>query len=105
MRIARVPGLMLVAAHLAGSATGAPPTLPLSIPFDASANQVMLKVGIADHAPEWFIVDSGASACVIDTAVAARLGLKPEGDLKVSGAGQGGVNARLVSDVKLSLHG
>jgi hypothetical protein len=68
-----------VLAFLCTAATAAE-SLPLAIPFDFENNQIFVKVGINDAPPAWFIVDSGASACVIDSGVARRLGLETEGE-------------------------
>ena len=38
---------------------------PRAIPFDFANNQIFVKVGVNDATPSWFIVDSGASGCVL----------------------------------------
>ena len=74
-------------------------TLPLAVPFDFENKQIFVKVAINGAAPAWFIVDSGASGCVIDTAVAKRLGLKTEGEGRSTGAGKGSVEITFTKDV------
>lgn len=64
-----------------------------------------MKVSIGDAAPAWFIVDSGASGCVIDTAVARRLGIKTEGERRASGAGKGTVQVTFAKDISYHLPG
>ncbi len=63
--------------------------LPLSIPFDFFSNQILLKVSVNGSEPVWFILDSGASGCVVDTALAQKLGIKVEGEKQGTGAGKG----------------
>src|SRR5438093_1624252 len=51
---------------------------------------VWLKASVNGAPPEDFLLDTGASITVIDSAYAARRGLKSEGHLQVSGAGAAG---------------
>ena len=64
-----------------------------------------MKVGVNDAAPSWFIVDSGASGCVVDTAYAKRLGLKTEGERRITGAGKGTIETTFTKDVTYRLPG
>lgn len=77
--------------------------LSLSIPFEFQNNQIFLQVGINDASPMWFILDSGASGCVIDADVARRLGLKTEGESRSTGAGKGTVKVTFTKDVAYKL--
>lgn len=94
---------------LAGLATGAcgqmAPALPLSIPFNFENNQVYLQAGIDGHEPGWFVLDSGASGCVIDAAVAKRLGLATHGEKRGTGAGKGTVDVTFTDNVTYDLAG
>lgn len=80
-------------------------TFPLAIPFDLANSQIFLKVAIGDAQPMWFILDSGASACVIDTRTAHRLKLKTEGSAQGTGAGRGTVRFSFASNVTYRLAG
>jgi hypothetical protein len=100
--------LSLLLAILAASCTSAQatkPQFPLSFPFDFENNQIFLKVGINDNAPVWFIVDSGASANVVDAALAQKLGLKTEGEKQGTGAGKGTVRVTFAKNVRFELPG
>jgi hypothetical protein len=77
--------------------------LPLSVPFDFDNNQVYLRVGINNHEPGWFVLDSGASGCVIDAAVAKRLGLATHGEKRGTGAGKGSYEVTFTDTVTYDL--
>lgn len=79
--------------------------LPLSIPFDFENNQIYLRVGIDGHKPGWFVLDSGASGCVIDKTVAKQLGLAVHGGVRSTGAGIGTYEVKFASSVTYSLGG
>jgi hypothetical protein len=78
---------------------------PLSIPFDFATNQIFVKVGINGSAPTWFVVDSGASHCVIDDALAQKSNLKVESEKEGTGAGKGSVKVKITKDVVYNLPG
>lgn len=82
--------LCLAAVAALGSDQNAPKA-PLSLPFDFFSNQILLQVSVNGSEPVWFVLDSGASACVVDTALAQKLGIKTEGEKQGSGAGKGTV--------------
>lgn len=75
------------------------------LPFDPLTNIPWLQVSAAGGAPAWFVVDSGASRSVLDTAHAARLGVAAEGTQQVTGGGAGAVTARLAPDVVYAFDG
>jgi hypothetical protein len=77
--------------------------LPLSIPFEFASNQILVKVGVNGSEPTWFILDSGASGCVVDTALARKLGLKTENEKQGAGAGKGTVKISFVKSVTYNL--
>jgi len=87
-----------------GQATGNLAT-PLSIPFDLVSNQVLIKVGVNGTPPQWFVLDSGAGGCVLDSALAGRLGLKPEGEKQGTGAGKGTVKISFLKGITYNLPG
>jgi hypothetical protein len=57
------------------------------LPFEYRARHVWLKASVNGGPPEDFIFDTGASITVIDSAYAARIGLKTEGLQQGQGAG------------------
>lgn len=63
---------------------------PAQLPFRYGERHVWLKASVNGAPPEDFLLDTGASITVIDSAYAARRGLKSEGHLQVSGAGAAG---------------
>jgi hypothetical protein len=79
--------------------------VPLSMPFDFFSNQILLRVSVNSSGPVWFILDSGASACVIDTALAQKLEIKTEGEKQGSGAGKGTVKFAFARHVTYGLPG
>jgi hypothetical protein len=87
-----------------GEATGTPAT-PLSIPFELVSNTILIRVGINGFAPTWFVLDSGASACVVDSALARKLGLKAEGEKQGTGAGKGTVKFSFLKALTYNLPG
>jgi hypothetical protein len=87
-----------------GQATGNLAT-PFSIPFDLVSNQILLKIGINGSAPQWFVLDSGAGGCVVDSALAGRLGFKPEGEKQGTGAGKGTVKISFLKGLTYNLPG
>jgi hypothetical protein len=79
--------------------------LPLSIPFDFFSNQILIKVTVNGSEPVWFVLDSGASGCVVDNALARKLGVKTEGEKQGTGAGKGTVKVLLAQHVTYGLPG
>ena len=62
-------------------------------------------MGINSAKPVWFVLDSGASGCVIDAALAQQLGLKVEGEKQGTGAGKGTVTVRFAKNVTYTMAG
>src|SRR5262249_4544430 len=60
------------------------------LPFRYSARHVWLTASLNGSAPENFLVDTGASLTVIDSAWAARHGITTQGKIQVQGAGSMG---------------
>jgi len=65
----------------------------------------MIKVTVNGSEPVWFILDSGASGCVVDTALAQKLGIKTEGEKQGTGAGKGTVRVLFAQHVTYGLPG
>ena len=82
-----------------------PILLALALPFEFQNNQIYLQVGINRAKPAWFIVDSGASGCVVDKAVARKLRLKTSGSAQGTGAGKGTYEINFVAGVVYRLPG
>jgi hypothetical protein len=63
---------------------------PATIPVAYRVRHVWLKASVNGAAPEEFLLDTGASITVIDSAYAAQHGMKTEGQIGVTGAGAAG---------------
>ncbi len=60
------------------------------VPFVYRTRHVWLKASVNGGPPEDFLVDTGASVTVIDSAYAARRGIATQGQIGVTGAGAAG---------------
>jgi len=79
------------------SASAQPPPKPppvITLPLDFVGSTPLLAVRVNGATASWFIVDSGASSCVLDDAVAARLKLATVDRGAATGAGKGTVPYR-----------
>jgi hypothetical protein len=101
MRSAR----LLCIALLALLAVPASAASPLSLPFEFRNNQIFLRAAVGHGPAMWFILDSGASGCVVDTAVARRLRLKTAGEARGTGAGKGTYALTFAADLTYRLPG
>src|SRR5262249_11855681 len=85
-------------------------------PAEGKANAPLASVGLSIHddipylpvringsEPLWFIIDSGASGCVIDLAKAKELGIPMEGKAKGTGAGAGTYDITFARDVTFTV--
>jgi hypothetical protein len=61
------------------------------------------QVRVNDSEPLWFVVDSGASACVIDKAQCKALDIPTEGQREGTGAGAGTVTFHFVKDARYTV--
>jgi hypothetical protein len=75
------------------------------IPFDFDTNQIFVRASVNGGEPSWFILDTGASANVLDAAFAKKLGIKQESERQSSGAGKGTVKAGLARGVRYDVGG
>ncbi len=66
------------------------PGSPVRLPFRYGERHVWLKASLNGGPAEDFLLDTGASLTVIDSAYAAHRGLTSEGRLQVAGAGAAG---------------
>ena len=71
---------------------------PARLPFRYASRHVWLKASLNGGPPEDFLLDTGASISVIDSAYAAARGLKAEGKLQAAGAGAAGQAALATID-------
>ncbi len=60
------------------------------LPFEYSSRHVWLEASVNGGPLENFIFDTGASVTVIDSAYAAKIGLKSAGQMQAQGAGSAG---------------
>src|SRR5262245_30249333 len=66
------------------------PSRPIAtIPFQLIDKLIFLPVQVNGSEPLWFVLDSGASGCVVEKQSAERLALKTQGSGQVGGAGAG----------------
>ena len=63
---------------------------PAAVGFEYSLRHVWLKASVNGAPPADFLLDTGASITVIDSAYAAEHGIRAEGKLQASGAGAAG---------------
>jgi len=77
---------------------------PARLPFVYASRHVWLKASLNGGPPEDFILDTGASITVIDSAYAATHGIRSEGRLQAAGAGATG-GAALSSIDSLRMEG
>jgi predicted aspartyl protease len=76
----------------------------LRIPLEIDNNIILLRVRVNNSEPLKFIFDTGASVSVISPALATKLGLKTEGQVRGTATG-GSIEASLIKGVKLSVTG
>ncbi len=74
------------------------------VPFEYRARHLWVKVRLADGSLHDFLFDTGASVTVIDSAFAARNGMRTEGFMQAAGAGASG-SASFTQLPELSLVG
>ena len=73
------------------------------LPFEYRARHVWLRAAVNGGPPEDFIFDTGASLTVLDSAYAARIGLKTEGRQQGQGAGAtGGASFGVLSSLRVA---
>ena len=62
-----------------------------AVPCRMTGSTVLVPVQINRGGPNWFILDSGAGFCVVDSGLARQIGLAASGTGRASGAGSGTV--------------
>src|SRR6185295_13177753 len=78
---------------------------PALIPFDFETNQIFVRASVNGAEPGWFVLDTGASGNVLDTALTKKLGIKPEAERQTSGAGKGTVKTGIARGVRYDVGG
>src|SRR5262249_15362515 len=63
---------------------------PARLPFRYESRHVWVRASLNGGPPEDFLVDTGASVSVIDSAYAAQRGIQTQGRLQAAGAGAAG---------------
>ncbi|HMG20641.1 MAG TPA: retropepsin-like aspartic protease [Kofleriaceae bacterium] len=85
---------MVVAAFWVRAAAAEPPPSVVTLPLDMLGSTPLLLVRVNGSSPLVFVVDSGASSCVLDDSLARRLRLVAVDTGAASGAGKGKVPYR-----------
>lgn len=82
--------------------SGAEEMSPVSIPFDYSQHQIIIRCSINDGTEDNFLVDTGASETLIDRHIAARQYLAKQGEVEVvSASGMVTVQTTTIARLKL----
>src|SRR4051812_33339440 len=81
--------LSLGALETAAARPAQSPQRSATIPFLYEDARIYVPVRINRGAPQWFILDTGATGTIIDTAIAKQAGLALSGGQIVHGAGSG----------------
>jgi hypothetical protein len=78
-----------------------------TIPFaDDGDPLIALAVRVQGHAPRWWILDTGASICLIDSTVASDAGISAKGRRQIHGTGKGTVGIdSIAAPLRLSFVG
>lgn len=76
----------------------------LKIPFELADNLIYVRARVNGSAPLWFILDTGASATILNERVAKGLGLRAGRREKGTGTG-GAIEVGMIDGVSLSLPG
>ncbi len=75
----------------------------LDVPFDLNANHIYLRATVNGSKPLWFLLDSGAEMSVVDSTVAASVGLTSIGSATARGSGEGTMKAGFAQGVTLAV--
>jgi predicted aspartyl protease len=76
----------------------------LGIPFERVDNLIYVLTRVNDSAPLWFILDTGASATILNERVAKELGLRASRRERGTGTG-GAIEVGMIDGVSLSVPG
>src|SRR5205814_3862522 len=95
----------VVAALLLACTSSRPRGVAVEVPFQLTQDHVYVPVTVGNHAPSWFLLDTGAQITALAQTTADALGLVAHGTGKARGAGAGVVETTLLHDVDLELAG
>jgi hypothetical protein len=73
------------------------------VPVDLVAGKLFVPVTVNDQGPFAFVIDTASPPTVMDSDLAARLGIELEGAMPVGGAGEGLMMASLAKGVTLKV--
>ena len=73
------------------------------MPTEIASDAPFFKVTIGHSRPLWFTIDTGSPYTFLDAATAKELGLRPEGEGSVTGAGAGEVKLQFLESVDFDL--
>ena len=75
----------------------------IDVPFELNANHIYLRATINGSKPLWFLLDTGAEMSVVDSTVAAAVGLTSTGSATARGSGEGTMKAGFAQGVTLAV--
>ncbi|MBK6316985.1 MAG: clan AA aspartic protease [Blastocatellia bacterium] len=75
----------------------------IDVPFDLNANHIYLRATVNGSRPLWFLLDTGAEMSVVDSTVAASVGLTSVGSATARGSGEGTMKAGFAQGVTLAV--
>lgn len=75
----------------------------IDVPFELNANHIYLRATINGSKPLWFLLDTGAEMSVVDSTVAAAVGLTSTGSATARGSGEGTMEAGFAKGVTLAV--
>ena len=75
----------------------------IDVPFDLNANHIYLRATVNGSRPLWFLLDTGAEMSVVDSTVAASVGLTSVGSATARGSGEGTMKAGFAKGVTLAV--
>ncbi len=73
------------------------------VPIDLVAGKLFVPVRVNDQGPFAFVIDTASPPTVIDSDLAAKLGIELEGEMPVGGAGEGLTVASLAKGARLTI--
>lgn len=78
---------------------------PAELPFEMNTVHIFVQASVNGSERLWFIFDTGASVSALNTTTAQQMGLELKGKIEGRGAGEGSVEANVVSGVTFALPG
>src|SRR3954453_13514752 len=75
------------------------------VPFQLTQDHIYVPITIGNHAPSWFLLDTGAQITALAQPPADALGLVGHGNGRARGAGAGVVETTAIGYVDLELAG